>query len=242
MSAEAWVELAHAATDGLDFRRRVLARLGEHLPWDVAMFHALSPRVPLATGVFVGIHPEALRGQSWDGLAVELAPILHGAMARRGVASDSEVIPARGPLRARYTAAFRPFGIHHVVFAHLSFHGDILSVIVLGRTRTRPFGALDWLRDQLPAIALGDAIHHRPVSARPVDPVCRDDRLTPRQNEIVTLLARGHTNREIGEALGLSANTVRNRLADAFARLQVGSRAELVHRASFAAAPARPTD
>lgn len=230
---ESWIHLAHEAPDGLAFRRAVLHRLREEIPWDVAMFHALSPRVPLDTGVFEGMSPDLLQWQSWDRLAVDLGPILHGAMQRRGVVSDTEVIAPTGPARQRYKAAFAPYGVHHVVFAHLVFQANIVSVIVLGRTRTRPFGDLDWLRDQLPAITLGDAVHQGGVPTRPVDPVCRDDRLTPRQNEIVTLVARGHTNREIGGALGLSPNTVRNRLANAFKRLDVGSRAELVHRASF---------
>ncbi len=52
--------------------------------------------------------------------------------------------------------------------------------------------------------------------------------LTARQRAIVDYVAAGLTNREIAGILGISPNTVRNRLAEAFARLEVASRAELV--------------
>jgi DNA-binding CsgD family transcriptional regulator len=53
--------------------------------------------------------------------------------------------------------------------------------------------------------------------------------LTPRQREVAELAGRGFTNREIGEHLGLSLNTVKNRLKDVFERLAVMRRVELVH-------------
>ncbi len=52
--------------------------------------------------------------------------------------------------------------------------------------------------------------------------------LSPREREVLVLLARGHTQREIGESLGVSAKTVetyRARIAD---KLELRTRAELV--------------
>ena len=53
--------------------------------------------------------------------------------------------------------------------------------------------------------------------------------LTPRQHEVARLAARGLTNSEIGEALQISPNTVKNRLKEVFDRLDVLRRVELVH-------------
>lgn len=53
-------------------------------------------------------------------------------------------------------------------------------------------------------------------------------RLTPRQREVAELAASGLTNLEISEHLGISTNTVKNRLKEAFERLAVRSRVELV--------------
>ena len=52
--------------------------------------------------------------------------------------------------------------------------------------------------------------------------------LTPRQLAIADLVCRGFTNAEIAGAFGISPNTVRNRLADAYRRLSVTTRAEFV--------------
>ncbi len=52
--------------------------------------------------------------------------------------------------------------------------------------------------------------------------------LTPRQREVLQLLAEGKTNKEIGNALGLSDGTVRTHLATIFRLLQVTNRTQAV--------------
>lgn len=54
------------------------------------------------------------------------------------------------------------------------------------------------------------------------------DGLTPRERDVVRLVALGHTNREIADQLVLSVRTVETHRARIQARLQVSSRAELV--------------
>jgi DNA-binding CsgD family transcriptional regulator len=56
-------------------------------------------------------------------------------------------------------------------------------------------------------------------------------RLTPRQNELLRLLAAGHTNAQIARRLGLSEGTVRTHLENIYHRLHVSSRAAAVTRA-----------
>ncbi len=53
------------------------------------------------------------------------------------------------------------------------------------------------------------------------------DRLTPRQRQIASLVARGLTNHEIGVAFGVSINTVKKHLKQVFAQLDVANRTEL---------------
>jgi DNA-binding NarL/FixJ family response regulator len=61
----------------------------------------------------------------------------------------------------------------------------------------------------------------------------RGDRaeLTPRELEVLRLLVRGLTNREIAAVLGNSENTVRNHTVSIFAKLYVSDRAEAVSAA-----------
>jgi DNA-binding NarL/FixJ family response regulator len=55
--------------------------------------------------------------------------------------------------------------------------------------------------------------------------------LTPRQRELLRLVAAGHTNAQIARRLGVSEGTVRIHLQNIYARLQVPSRTAAVTRA-----------
>lgn len=54
------------------------------------------------------------------------------------------------------------------------------------------------------------------------------EHLTPRQEEILGLLARGYVTKEIADELGISYDTVRFHLKDIYAKLHVRSRTEAV--------------
>jgi len=56
-------------------------------------------------------------------------------------------------------------------------------------------------------------------------------RLSPREHEVVRLVAEGRTNDEIGAELRIAAKTVETHLARLFERLDVGSRTEVAMRA-----------
>jgi non-specific serine/threonine protein kinase len=60
-----------------------------------------------------------------------------------------------------------------------------------------------------------------PSSARPADP------LTPREREVALLLARGFTNRHIGEELVISAATAERHVVNIFNKLGFHSRSQL---------------
>ena len=53
-------------------------------------------------------------------------------------------------------------------------------------------------------------------------------RLTPREIQIAELVAQGLTNAEIGTALWIQENSVKQALKRMFRKLQVSSRAEMV--------------
>jgi DNA-binding NarL/FixJ family response regulator len=63
-------------------------------------------------------------------------------------------------------------------------------------------------------------IHEQPV-----------EKLTERELEVLTLVAKGYTNKAIGVQLGISDRTVQGHLAHTFSKLQSGSRTEAVMRA-----------
>ena len=54
--------------------------------------------------------------------------------------------------------------------------------------------------------------------------------LTPREREVVVLVAEGKTNAEIARQLGISPGTVRRHLENVFAKLDVHTRTAAVAR------------
>jgi DNA-binding CsgD family transcriptional regulator len=69
---------------------------------------------------------------------------------------------------------------------------------------------------------------------------CWPPPLTPRQRELMRLIAAGHTNAKIARQLGITEGTVRSHLQDIYTRLQVSNRAAAVARAFPAGAPLQP--
>lgn len=101
------------------------------------------------------------------------------------------------------------------------------------------------------AVASGEVIFGPGVAARVLDHLTGPPQtdgpfpeLTPREREVLTLIADGQGNATIGARLGLSRKTVGNHVSNIFAKLQVATRAEAVARARDAgvggAARSRP--
>ena len=65
------------------------------------------------------------------------------------------------------------------------------------------------------------------IAARLADRMMRTD-LTPREVEILKLLSKGPTNKQIGHALGISENTVKNHVNSIIEKLEVSDRTEAV--------------
>ena len=88
------------------------------------------------------------------------------------------------------------------------------------------------------ALPLDDAVVYALEQATTVGmPVARDqdepeDPLSAREREVLHLIARGRSNREIGEALFVTEHTVKYHVTSLFSRLDVTSRAEAVARAA----------
>ena len=92
-----------------------------------------------------------------------------------------------------------------------------------------------WL-DYLNAVASGDTRISRAVADRVLEEFTKSrtagaaaplPTLTPREQEVLSLVARGQTNREIGTALDIAENTVRRHLQNILEKLHLRNRVEL---------------
>ena len=83
------------------------------------------------------------------------------------------------------------------------------------------------------AAARGEEYLSEPVASRmrTLRQRAGDDRLSARENEVLRLIALGHTNVEIARQLGLSPRTVETHRAHIHGKLELSTRAELVRHA-----------
>jgi DNA-binding CsgD family transcriptional regulator len=110
--------------------------------------------------------------------------------------------------------------IEYQYFVHVypaEVYGGLLAVIF---TAVGIYVGLRWTRR--------DAA---PVQAAPDPAKAREAGLTPREHEILTLIAAGLSNREIGEKLFVSENTVKTHSSRVFDKLGVNRRVQAVQKA-----------
>jgi DNA-binding NarL/FixJ family response regulator len=69
------------------------------------------------------------------------------------------------------------------------------------------------------------------AAARPAQPAQLPDELTPREGEVLALVARGLSNREIADTLVVSETTVKTHINHVFAKIGARDRAQAVHYA-----------
>jgi DNA-binding NarL/FixJ family response regulator len=99
--------------------------------------------------------------------------------------------------------------------------GDLLQAV-----RSLAAGEM-YLSPEL-AVAAAPVPAASPAAARPGAPAAPAARLTERERQVLTLVARGRSNREIAELLGLSANTIAVHRANLMKTLSVRKTAALV--------------
>jgi DNA-binding CsgD family transcriptional regulator len=132
-----------------------------------------------------------------------------------------------------YTDYFRLYGTERILAMHLpagpgptTWPGRIVRLEFTRDERHAPDFSE---RDRALLALLRPHLHQAYVDAeRRRHPVSK---LTPRQWELLRLVAAGHTNAQIARRLGVSEGTVRIHLQNIYGRLQVSSRTAAVTRA-----------
>lgn len=87
--------------------------------------------------------------------------------------------------------------------------------------------------------ALGLWVGHRLTAKKSAAPFARNPAavaslgLTPRECQVLDLLASGRTNDELARTLGVSPNTVKTHLSSLFAKLEVDRRVKAIEKARF---------
>jgi len=120
---------------------------------------------------------------------------------------------------------------HPIPIIIITAHGDV------GMARAAlKAGAEDFLEKPLDTEVLVETLHgvldrvgrRQQESARMADWLQRVERLTARERQVMELVAEGHSNREIGESLGISPRTVEVYKSRMTEKLQVRNLSELI--------------
>jgi len=116
---------------------------------------------------------------------------------------------------------------HFIVLEHsVAIYGVLIAILFAG--------AGIWFGTRL--LAPRERIVEIPIPIDPASDPALDDSarerlgITPREMEVLQLVARGLSNREIGEALFVSENTVKTHCSRAFDKLGARRRTEAVKR------------
>lgn len=162
---------------------------------------------------------QSLRRALEAGMSVEHNPVVRYLLERHAPVHDSLVTPHR------VWTALCPRPDHwHVMAGPVVSQGRLVAAVGFTRDRNSPAFEQQNLTD-LSALCLHLSSR---LAALRAAPVLSRDRLTPREGQIAALVAQGHTNSEIGAALWITENSVKQALKRMFRKLGVSSRAQLV--------------
>ena len=199
-----------------DLRQSIMAQLGEYFVarrWGLS-FASEFPAVDQNS-------PRLMR----LALSLDYNPVLRYLVQRHTAVHDEVVLPPG------VWQTLCPRADHgHVMAGPIVSEGQLVGGIAF--TRHRDDGAFNTenLAD-LGALCLHLSTKLAALRAKPETGLdC--SRLTPREAEIVELVAQGLTNKEIGAALWITENSVKQALKRIFRKLNVSSRAEMVAKLS----------
>lgn len=151
-----------------------------------------------------------------------------------GCGADLALIDQGAPGAGDFLAALRHHSVAPVMWASAATEAETLRMLQCGAkgiiARSAPStqllaclrtvrGGSIWIDEAL-ASRMPGALETRPLA-----------RLTPREREITTQVARGAKNREIAAALGITPGTVKAHLMHIFEKTGVGDRFELAEQA-----------
>ena len=120
----------------------------------------------------------------------------------------------------------------HVMLGPIVSHGQLVGSIAFTRDREAPAFNADNLAD-LSALCLHLSARLATLRSHCATFDLNGNLLTPRETEIAELVARGLTNKKIGDALWITENSVKQALKRMFRKLKVSSRAEMVAQLSL---------
>ncbi|MBD1805578.1 LuxR family transcriptional regulator [Microcoleus sp. FACHB-SPT15] len=206
------------AQDERELRQSVMATVGEYFTatrWGLSFldeFPAIDANTP---------------GMIKLALSLDYNPVLRYLVERHAPVHEEVILPPG------IWKTICPRADHgHVMIGPIVHSGQLVGGIAFTRHRDYPAFDAQNLAD-LSALCLHLSSRLADLRSQPVAMTSLNcKRLTPREAQIAELVAQGLTSAEIGAALWITENTVKQALKRMFRKLQVSSRAEMVAQLS----------
>lgn len=218
-----------AASDERKLRLAFMDNVGEHFGvqrWGIYLTDEQSRLVSVdVSGV-----PESLV-ERYEQVGRAVDPVMRYVVERHAPAHEELVLPPGGWKQCDlYQNCCAYYDHEHIMTGPIVGAGQLIGTVHFARTGHTPAFSSDHLAD-LSALCLHLSACLAMVMRSPQQfnsPLAH--RLTPRERQIVELVAQGLTNAEIGAKLWITENSVKQALKRIFRKLEVVNRAEMVAR------------
>ncbi|MDZ7957243.1 MAG: LuxR C-terminal-related transcriptional regulator [Aulosira sp. DedQUE10] len=224
--------LFHAIASASDERKLRLAfidKVGEHFGVQRWGIYLTDKQFRLVSVDVYGVPDSLLERYEQVGRAVD--PVMRYVVERHAPAHEELVLPPGGWKQCDlYQHCCAYYDHEHIMTGPIVGGGRLIGTVHFARVGHTPAFSGDNLAD-LSALCLHLSACLAMLERSPQkfnSPLA--NRLTPRERQIIELVAQGLTNAEIGAKLWITENSVKQALKRIFRKLEVVNRAEMVAR------------
>lgn len=218
-----------SARDECELRLRFMDGVGEHFGvqrWGISF---LNEHSGIAEIDVRGVPNASAFLERYEKVGRAVDPVLRYVALRHAPAHEQLVLPSGGWKQCElYRRCCAYYDHEHIMTGPIVGRGRLIGTVNFARLGDTPaFGAEEIA--SLSALCLHLSASLATLQVRSIgfnSPLAR--RLTPRELQIVELVARGLTNAEISAALWITQNSVKQALKRMFRKLNVCSRTEMI--------------
>lgn len=218
-----------SARDERELRLRFMDGVGEHFGvqrWGIYFF---SQHSGIAEIDVHGVPNVSAFVERYEKVGRAVDPVLRYVLDCHAPAHEEMVLPLGGWKQCElYQRCCAYYDHEHIITGPIVGDGRLIGTVNLARVGDTPaFGAGEVARLSALCLHLSARLAKLQVpEPRFISPLA--SRLTPREVQIAELVAQGLTNVEIGAALWITQNSVKQALKRMFRKLNVCSRTEMI--------------
>lgn len=219
-----------SARDEWELRLAFMDNVGEYFGvqrWGISLFKDQSG---LATVDVYGVSDSFV--ENYQKIGREVDPLLHYIVERHAPVHEELVLPAGGWKQCEYRRCCSQYDQAHIMTGPIVGDGRLVGTVNFARVSGTPAFDANDVAD-LSAVcthfsAKLATLRTQPKTRDSIYRVSTANRLTPREIQIVELVAQGMTNAQIAAQLWITENSVKQALKRIFRKLDVSTRAQMV--------------